>query len=896
MSDFIVKGINIVKTVYAFFSNHFDLTWRRCWDRDTVYDGERFVSYRRVEELCLLKNIELAEKGEGAYAVEQAMTMRAFLETHPEMLPRVQELYKQGLFEMYGAGEAIIDNNMCSGETLCRNLASGMHYCINELKMTPELANHGDGFGSSAQFPQVIRKCGLTGIQDMSYSYPENRYWRGLDGSTVLYWHGVIGQSYFYDHCYHEPCRACRNESGEGCPECENTGLDLPQNFYPPFSPAPADKFVNDMCTYQIVSEEMLPAEGMNELFRAWEDEDPEVRYQWGTRRHIDSLWREMAAVDNPDESLISERVENNPVQTGCLVTRIKIKQLARKLEAEYYNWEKAVMLTAGAGERLDRDKWRKIFLEITLAYFHDAVTGTHQDVAYRELVDRISGGIADLRAEACRALGSKAFDASALDAGQSIALFQPLASDMPVRATLPAVEWREAKQLVAVDAEGKRYPLVYAYHANSPVLPPVEPWRLINAVGANARTRPEMVEPTLEVAAAAPLSWLDLKLEEAKAPQELTEMSMKNEHLEVTLGEHGVETIKDIFSGKSVAADKWTLGELLLEEDEGDPWGTRKHSAFRHGLQEFTKYMGGARFDGYQEAWYSGRFEPNFRFARERDPKIFALEWMVTVRLLDDARRVDYNFEIFWKSSDRRIRIAFPLQVKSDAGYYSIPAGWLKRDRYEMKDNFLYSPNGDWAALHGVATDAGADGLGWTVVNHGTPSARIEDGAVMMSVLRSPGFGHCLERYAQTYPMPTVGIRDGGWHHFEFQVMPFDGKSKAVESLQVAAALNQNAPCIFDGAAEIKALGLQIAGEDVELQTVKPAFDQEQTNAMVLRLVNHAAEVREAVLSLPDGAEWSAVECSMLEDAGEEIASADGKVSLVMKPFEIKTLWLERK
>ena len=206
-----------MKTVYVHFSNHFDLVWRRCWDRDYVYQGGRYASYRRIEELCLLRNVELAEHGEGAYAVEQGLTMRAFLERHPEALPRLKALYEQGLFEVCGAGEAIIDVNLCSFETMCRNLASGVHYCRTVLGMPPLLANHGDGFGSSAQFPQVIRQCGLPGINGLSYSAPDNQYWRGLDGSTVLVWGGAPGRGYFFDHCYHEPCRACRGETPADC-------------------------------------------------------------------------------------------------------------------------------------------------------------------------------------------------------------------------------------------------------------------------------------------------------------------------------------------------------------------------------------------------------------------------------------------------------------------------------------------------------------------------------------------------------------------------------------------------------------------------------------------------------------------------------------------------------
>lgn len=87
-----------------------------------------YASYRRIEELCLLRNIELAEQGEGAYVVEQALTLRAFLDTHPEALPRLQALYAKGLFEVCGAGEAIIDVNLCSPDNIYWRGLSGSHF------------------------------------------------------------------------------------------------------------------------------------------------------------------------------------------------------------------------------------------------------------------------------------------------------------------------------------------------------------------------------------------------------------------------------------------------------------------------------------------------------------------------------------------------------------------------------------------------------------------------------------------------------------------------------------------------------------------------------------------------------------------------------------------------
>ncbi|OPZ31349.1 MAG: hypothetical protein BWZ02_00245 [Lentisphaerae bacterium ADurb.BinA184] len=885
-----------MKTVCVQFSNHFDLIWRRCWDREYVYQGRRYASYRRIEELCLQRNLELAEQGEGAYSVEQALTLRAFLETHPDALPRLQALYDRGLFEVCGAGEAIIDANLCSGETLCRNLASGVRYCRDVLKMPPLLANHGDGFGSSAQFPQVIRQCGLPGINGMSYSLPDNQYWRGLDGSTVLVWWGAPGRSYFFDHCYHEPCRVCHNLAAEGCPACSGTGLDLPQNVYPPFEPVAADAFLEDWAQYTVTSEEMLPPEGFSQHLRYWERENPTVQYRWGTPRLLAHLWKPLAhAVDTAPDGAVGSRVENNPVQTGCLVSRIRVKQTARRLESVYYGWEKAIALTAGARARLDRRRWETLFLELPLAFFHDAVTGTHQDEASRELLDRMTDCMSRVRAEGRRALGRAPAAEVKPSPGTKAIVFMPHAAPLPCRAELPPADWRRAPPLVAVAETGTRHPVILPWHAHSPAMP-LATNRLINPVGPDARTRPESVTPRLELQTAEPLAWTSLRLEAARPPHPLPDRRLDNGSLEIRLGEHGVEEVRDLRSGATAAEAAQTLGEILLEEDQGDPWGTRRTPAFATGLGEYTRLLGAARFDGYQEAWYGGRYEPNLRFGREADPKIFALEWYVTVRLIEGLRRLDFGYEIFWKSADRRVRVAFPVQAPTDAGYYSIPAGWLRRDRYEKTENHLWSPNGDWPALHFVAAAPGNGRCGWAVLNGGTPSARIADGTLFISLLRSPGFGHCLERYAQDYPMPTCGMRDGGWHYFECSLMPYGQEADLPALALQAAALNQAAPCLLtteDADPPPRGLGLRLDAEDVELQAAKPAFAAGPRDAIVLRLVNHAPAARTARLHLPPGAVETVARCNLLEDVEETLEPTGDTVQLTLRPFEIRSLLL---
>jgi len=206
--------------VVVWYRNHFDLIWRRGWLRSYEYMGGRWASYADVEEACLDRCLQLAEREGAAFLVEQALTLRAYLQRHPEAAATFRRLAQEGRFALLGAGEAIVDTNMCHVETMVRNLASGLEWGEGLLGAPARCANVTDAFGTSAQLPQVIRGCGLRSIESLSYSQPDAPYWRGLDGSTVFVVPEMPGRGFFYDHCYHEPCRACHGHREVGGLPC----------------------------------------------------------------------------------------------------------------------------------------------------------------------------------------------------------------------------------------------------------------------------------------------------------------------------------------------------------------------------------------------------------------------------------------------------------------------------------------------------------------------------------------------------------------------------------------------------------------------------------------------------------------------------------------------------
>ena len=152
-------------TLIVYYLNHFDLLWRRTWKHGYEHEGLFYRSYADLEETIILRCLALAQEQGATFLLEQAVSLREFLARHPDTLPAFQQLAQAGRFALLGAGEATIDINMCHGETMARNLLSGLRYMRELFGLTPFAACLADVFGSSAQYPQVVRQCGLAAVR-----------------------------------------------------------------------------------------------------------------------------------------------------------------------------------------------------------------------------------------------------------------------------------------------------------------------------------------------------------------------------------------------------------------------------------------------------------------------------------------------------------------------------------------------------------------------------------------------------------------------------------------------------------------------------------------------------------------------------------------------------------
>lgn len=827
--------------------NHFDPTWRRCWDRRFTFRGQSFVSYAEIEDYYLTDNLALAAAHpEYKFEAESALVVRKYVERHPERLPELRALAQAGRFAVTGAGDNIIDTNMVLGESFVRNMLLGLLWVETHLGITAKLGVRTDGFGNSAQVPQIFRGCEIAWVSGLSYSPASGKYWRGLDGSTVCHAElpVVSNVNVWTKYAPHATCH------GNGCVACDFRGID-PDQRNPLPSPIDAARLTGAPAgRVSLMTEELLP----NPAIIAWAQEQDaqfEMRFAIAEEQYpFVQSW--IAQVDNPPAQEIHPGVELNPNNAGVWVTRIKTKQTCRRQEYALLGAEALCALASLCGATYPRATLTHTWQTLLFTMFHDAITATHIDAAYAELQDmwgEIDTGVASLRAEALAALVT------------------------PEEGTLSVLNptGNATSQLVSVVVDAPSQDIALTDATGAPVaITRCEP-------RADGRLALDFVARDV-----APLSATHYQLATVARPESavrtLPRPFIENARYRVVADAHGIRTIVDKRLNREIARDSaYRVNEMILERDEGSPWATTHPDQTRVPLAECTRLEAAEAGSGYQRLVFAGEAPE-----RNRAGQGVLYDFRTTVTLYEGIDRVDFVTEARWDAYNCRIRVAMPLSAPG-AGIYGIPYGMLQRDAYTPNFYDWTAANGDWPAVDWAGVQA--DGVSVALLNKGLPSYTLENGCMLLlSLLRSPAVPTYLHE-PRSYVMTDFdGMRDAGTHRFEYAITSYD--TPFVESTVVADAESYNASLLVaPGRATLPAVP-RLESDNVRLAALKVS---EHGNALILRLHEYRGHPGDATLTLPNAT--TAVRTNLLERRDTPLPIQDGKVTLTLRPWEIATV-----
>jgi len=844
--------------------NHFDPVWRRCWDRDFHDADRRFVSYRKIEQDWIDDSLETTKDGESKFMIEASWVLRHYLERRPQTLKTFRKLLKQGRFELMGAGENIIDVNMVHGELMVRNLVLGTLWAQKTLGERPVTGCHGDGFGSCAQLPQVFRGCGYDWVPFLSYNIPDAAYWRGLDGSTVLFekkgrFEGRFGTKDSW--IKRAPCPAC---SGKGCKQCERRGYVVGTRAE--IANVPTQRVTADYGILLLMGEEIMPGLHVTEDIAKFNAQQQDFTLRQALYRDLRELYRdEIVVIDNPPADQISSKVENNPSSTGCYVTRIKIKQEHRAAEHVLLAAERwDTMLNGGANAAKLRDAWRRM----TLSAFHDSITCSHIDAAYDELMDLLAdvqAATGKIASAACR----KAVKSAASKTGaRSFTVFnsESFPVTVPVTVVIPS-EWDGA----AAQAGGQSVP-VYD----------VKPQAGTTGVTLLAADVPALGAKTIAVK------------EAPAACQPVAERPVTCGRFTVEVGENGITAIDVQGIGRiaqeAVAGSCPSLvGELILENDIGDPWSTRSFDHARQRLSAYTKLESIERRGDGVVITYAGGHPSNGNGFVNPDPLVLHLSWRQMFHVRDGVPWIDVETHVRWFTGSRRLRIAFPSTTGNNRGVYGVPYGVIERARYEQVENNGNGSAGDWPTTGWAGVQAPDHIL--AILERGTPSYRIEDGVVTVSVLRSPQHPHCLLEPPCYIAYNYNGMMDHGEHVFHHAIYAAPGDWRNSDVVRQAAAFNTNL-LVLPGALAADLPAWKLDAAHTQLGALKPAEDGK---GIVVRLVETAGRSETVRLHAPKALRKAFV-TNMLEEDGQPVELDGDAFAIEMKPWKIVTVRLTKK
>jgi alpha-mannosidase len=246
-------------------------------------------------------------------------------------------------------------------------------------------------------------------------------------------------------------------------------------------------------------------------------------------------------------------------------------------------------------------------------------------------------------------------------------------------------------------------------------------------------------------------------------------------------------------------------------------------------------------------------------------------------IRLAADARYVDFDTEVEWHESNRLLKVAFPVDVRSPRATYEIQYGHVERPTHA---------NTSWdVARFEVCGHKWADlsepGYGVALLNDSKYGYDISGNVMRLSLLRAP-----------TWPDP---VADRGLHRFVYRLLPHAGDLRDGGVIDAGYDLNVSlrtvAPSVHEGSPTASASLLSVDADNVVVEAVKRPHDGGR--ALVVRLYEAWGRRGPVTVRAP----WDigrATVTDLLERPRADVPTSGASITLALTPFQITTLRLE--
>jgi len=760
------------------------------------------------------------------FVVSQAQHLAWMRDHYPELWERMKERVAEGRLEPTGSMWVEADCNIPSGESLVRQIVHGKRFYLGELGIETNDVWLPDVFGYSAALPQIMRQAGIRWFltQKLSWnqynSLPHHSFlWEGIDGSRV-FTHFPPADTY----------------SGNVSVRELRFGVE---NF------KDHDRSNRSLYLFGWGDGGGGPTTEMLESARRLADHDglPHLVME-GPRRFFTEAEGEMREPPVWVGELYLE------THRGTYTSQAATKLGNRRAEFALRDAELWGVLAArdgaggtgggggdGAGASAELEALWKLLL---LHQFHDIIPGSGIHWVYEDTARDHAHILRETERLIDEALSRQVAAVETSTTTSPVVVFNSLSH---ARTELVVVDAHDDVS-VAVDASGAAAPVQRDAEGRAIFEAAVPPcgYQIYDLVAGGAPP-------------ASPRARARLR-------------SLENEHLRIELDDRGLlSSIFDKAAQREVLAPGAVGNRFQLHPDYPnffDAWDIDRFT--------FDQVVDLDEVESI-DVVASGPLRAGIRVTRR-----FGASRLTQVVGLDaGGRAVDFETEVDWHETNRLLKVAFPVDVRSPRATYEIQYGHVERPTHA---NTSWDEARFEVCAHKWA-DLSEPGYGVALLNDCKYGYDILGNVIRLSLLRAP-----------TWPDP---VADRGLHHFRYRLLPHSGDLRDGGVIDAGYDLNVPLRCVATSphAGVVPPFGslLSVDADHVVIEAVKAGDDNPA--ALVVRI--YEAWGRRGAVTVR--APWDirrATVTDLLERDTAPIPTAGPRVTLDVAPFQIVTLKLE--
>ncbi|MDH7602851.1 MAG: alpha-mannosidase [Armatimonadota bacterium] len=552
------------------------------------------------------------------FSQSQAQLYQFTKENYPSLYAEIKQRAKEGRWDVTGSMWVEADCNLCSGESLVRQILLGKNFFKDEFGIETDVLWLPDVFGYSAALPQILKKAGINYFSTIKINWSQlNRfpyttfYWRGIDGTRVL---------------AHFP------------PTTDYNALPTPQKLL-----EQVKYFVEkDRCDWSLLS------------------------YGWGDGgggpdpRHLEYLRRaqDLEGLPRCRQMKISEffhTIDGTPdlpewvgelyleLHRGTYTTQAKNKRFNRKAELLYRDAEILSSIADGFGLPYPYDTLHREWQRILCNQFHDVLPGSSVRAVYED-TDKMYPEILAVGESVASSAVDKISERVDTDGpGEAVVVVNTLPWD---RRDVACVELPGQGEYAVLDPEGKE-------------------------------VRSQVDGQKIRFAAEVPsVGYAVYRLVKRKPTEDRNEILVSSEILEnrffrIRLDSDGLITsIIEKTTGREVVPQGERANLLQLFEDKPNDFDAWDIDLYYD--DKWEDITGLERLDVVETGPVCGAVRLERKFGKSRIKQ--------TIRIYADVPRIDFETWVDWHEDHKCLKAAFPVDVNTSKARYEIQFGSVER------------------------------------------------------------------------------------------------------------------------------------------------------------------------------------------------------------------------